>query len=111
MKKIFNHYRSITTRSQINKRNFIFVFMLENQNSPLSHYSLVMEYADSGTLQSYLKENNLSWNDKFNIAYQLACAVTCLHNEGIVHNDLVTCFLIVMLLYTIVVYVHAFTCL
>ncbi|CAB4414981.1 unnamed protein product [Rhizophagus irregularis] len=49
-----------------------------------------MEYADSGPLKNYLKENfnNLTWNDKYNLAYQLACAVLCLHNEGIVHRDL-----------------------
>ncbi|CAB5376874.1 unnamed protein product [Rhizophagus irregularis] len=49
-----------------------------------------MEYADSGPLKDYLKENfnNLTWNDKYNFAYQLACAVSCLHNEGIVHRDL-----------------------
>jgi serine/threonine protein kinase len=53
-----------------------------------------MEYADSGTLKDYLKEtfNNLTWNDKYNLAYQLACAVSCLHNEGIVHRDLVIHF-------------------
>ena len=50
-----------------------------------------MEYADSGTLREYLKEhfNSLTWDDKYNMAYQLACAVSCLHNEGIVHRDLV----------------------
>jgi serine/threonine protein kinase len=50
-----------------------------------------MEYADSGTLHDYLKNNfnNLTWNDKYNLAYQLASAVSCLHNEGIVHRDLV----------------------
>ncbi len=50
-----------------------------------------MEYADSGSLRSYLKKNfgNLTWNDKYNMAYQLAGAVSCLHNEGIVHRDLV----------------------
>ena len=50
-----------------------------------------MEYADSGSLQSYLKKNfsDLTWDDKYNMAYQLACAVSCLHNEGIVHRDLV----------------------
>ncbi|POG77709.1 kinase-like domain-containing protein [Rhizophagus irregularis DAOM 181602=DAOM 197198] len=49
-----------------------------------------MEYAESGPLKNYLKENfnNLTWNDKYNFAYQLACAVSCLHNEGIVHRDL-----------------------
>ena len=52
---------------------------------------LVMEYADAGTLKNYLKENfnNLTWDDKHNLAYQLACAVLCLHNEEIVHRDLV----------------------
>ena len=51
----------------------------------------MMEYADSGTLRNYLKEHfgNLTWNDKFNLALQLANAVSCLHDEGIVHRDLV----------------------
>ena len=51
-----------------------------------------MEHADSsGTLQDYLKVcfNNLTWDDKFNLALQLANAVSCLHDERIVHCDLV----------------------
>ncbi len=50
-----------------------------------------MEYADSGTLREYLKKNfdNLTWNIKFNMALQLSCAILCLHDEGIVHRDLV----------------------
>ncbi|CAB4379630.1 unnamed protein product [Rhizophagus irregularis] len=56
----------------------------ENQRKK---YMLVMEYADSGTLRKYLNEN-LSWNDKYNLAFQLVCAVSCLHGEGIVHRDL-----------------------
>ncbi|EXX62340.1 Ste7p [Rhizophagus irregularis DAOM 197198w] len=53
-------------------------------------YMLVMEYADSGTLRRYLKENfsSLTWNDKSVIAYQLAYAVSCLHDENIIHGDL-----------------------
>ena len=64
---------------------------LENPNVQSKNYILVMEYADSGTLKDYLKENfnNLTWDDKYNFAYQLACAVSCLHDEGIVHRDLV----------------------
>uniref|UniRef100_U9SK41 Protein kinase domain-containing protein n=1 Tax=Rhizophagus irregularis (strain DAOM 181602 / DAOM 197198 / MUCL 43194) TaxID=747089 RepID=U9SK41_RHIID len=60
------------------------------QNDLLKRYLLVMEYADSGTLRDYLKKNfnNLTWNNKYNLAYQLACAVSCLHNEEIVHRDL-----------------------
>ena len=50
-----------------------------------------MEYADSGTLRDYLKKNfnNLTWDDKFNLALQLAYAVLCLHDERIIHRDLV----------------------
>ncbi|CAI2187209.1 7484_t:CDS:2 [Funneliformis geosporum] len=49
-----------------------------------------MEYADGGALKKYLKENfnKLTWGDKYNLAYQLSCAVSCLHNEGILHRDL-----------------------
>jgi serine/threonine protein kinase len=57
----------------------------------MKKYLFVMEYADGGSLQNYLKENfnNLTWEDKYKLAYQLACAVSCLHDEGIVHRDLV----------------------
>lgn len=50
-----------------------------------------MEYADSGTLQNYLKENfeRLTWDDKLNLAFQLSCGVSCLHDEEIIHHDLV----------------------
>ena len=58
-----------------------------------------MEYADNGTLRNYLKDHfeNLTWNNKFNLALQLACAVSCLHGERIVHCDLV-----IHLLYTLI---------
>ncbi|GBC45074.2 kinase-like domain-containing protein [Rhizophagus irregularis DAOM 181602=DAOM 197198] len=53
-------------------------------------YSLVIEYAENGTLRKYLKENfeNLTWEDKLDLAFQLAYAVLCLHDEGIMHRDL-----------------------
>ncbi|POG65388.1 kinase-like domain-containing protein, partial [Rhizophagus irregularis DAOM 181602=DAOM 197198] len=68
-------------------------FESENHNN----YRLVLEYADGGTLQNYLKENfnKLTWDDKYNMAYQLSCAVSCLHNEGIVHRDLHSCNILV----------------
>ncbi|CAB5364565.1 unnamed protein product [Rhizophagus irregularis] len=58
-----------------------------------NNYQLVMEYADGGTLRSYLKENfnKFTWDDKYNMAYQLSCAVSCLHDERIVHRDLHSC--------------------
>jgi serine/threonine protein kinase len=50
-----------------------------------------LEYADSGTLNVYLKNhfNELDWNDKLRLAFQLASAVECIHNRGIIHRDLV----------------------
>ncbi|RGB36753.1 kinase-like domain-containing protein [Rhizophagus diaphanus] len=65
-------------------------FESDNPDDLLKKYSLVMEYADSGTLKNYLKKNfnNLTWDNKYNLAYQLACGVLCLHNEGIIHRDL-----------------------
>jgi serine/threonine protein kinase len=66
-----------------------FFFSLEYHIN--NNYMLVMEYADGGSLRSYLKKNfiSLTWDDKFNMAHQLSCAISCLHNEGIVHRDLV----------------------
>ena len=68
--------------------------LIENTIGQTKNYLLVMEYADSGTLRDYLKKNfdTLTWNDKYNLAYQLACAVSCLHGEGIIHRDLVKFF-------------------
>jgi serine/threonine protein kinase len=50
-----------------------------------------MEYADSGTLRNYLRKqfDNLTWNNKLNLACQLASAISCLHDKDIVHRDLV----------------------
>jgi serine/threonine protein kinase len=50
-----------------------------------------LEYADSGTLKTYLKEHfkELDWNDKLNLALQLSNAISCLHESDIIHRDLV----------------------
>ncbi|PKC10699.1 HCP-like protein [Rhizophagus irregularis] len=55
-----------------------------------NQYSLVLEYTDGGSLYSYLKENftKLEWNDKYRLALQLASAMGCIHNKGIIHCDL-----------------------
>jgi serine/threonine protein kinase len=70
---------------------FFLLLIGNHQSDDLKEHLLVMEYADSGTLRNYLKERfvNLTWNDKLNLALQLARAVSCLHDEGIAHRDLV----------------------
>ena len=54
-------------------------------------YILVLEYADSDTLNAYLNKNfnELNWNDKLGLAIQLTSAVNHLHDNNIIHRDLV----------------------
>ncbi|CAB4393314.1 unnamed protein product [Rhizophagus irregularis] len=56
----------------------------------IQKYSFVLEYADSGTLNTYLNEhfNELDWTDKYKLASQLASAIEFLHGEDIIHRDL-----------------------
>ena len=62
----------------------------------------VLEYADSGTLRDYLKNNfnKLDWNEKLQFAIQIADAVSCLHRKNIVHRDLVSIFIFNFLIIT-----------
>jgi serine/threonine protein kinase len=57
----------------------------------MNEYSLVLEYANNGTLNTYLSEhfNELDWNEKCFLALQLASAVEFLHEKNIIHRDLV----------------------
>lgn len=49
------------------------IYSLADENKK---YLLIIEYADGGTLKQYLKKNlnNLTWDNKYNLAYQLASA-------------------------------------
>ncbi|GES91938.1 kinase-like domain-containing protein [Rhizophagus clarus] len=62
----------------------------ESENQRGNKFILVLEYADGGSLRNYLNENfdTLTWDHKCNLAHQLACAVSCLHDENILHCDL-----------------------
>src|SRR3954454_9836211 len=87
--------------AKTDKINCSYIF-LENKVDQLKNYLLVMEYANGGTLRNYLKRdfNILTWDNKFSLAYQLACALSCLHDERIVHRDLVITFKIIKPLFT-----------
>ncbi|CAJ0913509.1 17671_t:CDS:2, partial [Entrophospora sp. SA101] len=47
-------------------------------------------YADSGTLRDYLQEKaeSISWDLKLKFASEIASAVSCLHENNIIHRDL-----------------------
>jgi serine/threonine protein kinase len=68
-----------------------------------SNYLLILEYADSGTLGSYLKENfyKLDWNIKLQFAIQIADAVSCIHQHDIIHCDLVSISLTFVFIFNI----------
>ncbi|RGB27011.1 kinase-like domain-containing protein [Rhizophagus diaphanus] len=55
-----------------------------------NQYSLVLEYADGGSLYSYLKKSftKLGWDDKYCLALQLANAIDFIHSKGIIHCNL-----------------------
>ena len=57
----------------------------------MNKYALVLEYANDGTLNTYLSKHfsELNWNDKYHLALQLADAVEFLHEKDIIHRDLV----------------------
>lgn len=65
----------------------------------MKKYLLVMEYADANSLQNYLKENfkKLTWEDKYKLSYQLICGISYLHDEEIIHRNLVISFIIVII--------------
>jgi serine/threonine protein kinase len=57
-------------------------------------YLLVLEYADSKTLREYLKKNSetFKWENQLKFAKEMANAISCLHDNGILHRDLVSLF-------------------
>ncbi|PKK64231.1 kinase-like protein [Rhizophagus irregularis] len=69
----------------VNIIRFFGITSKEVRNNQAKEYLLVMEYANGNSLRNYLKENfnNLTWEDKYEFAYQLTCAVSHLHDKGI----------------------------
>jgi len=51
-----------------------------------------MEYANEGDLRMFLSKNfkDLDWNKKFKLALNITNGLYYLHNENILHRDLVS---------------------
>ena len=56
------------------------------------NHSLVLEYADGGTLREYLRNDAITfkWESQLKFAKEIASAILCLHKNDIVHRDLVS---------------------
>ncbi|RIA92255.1 kinase-like domain-containing protein [Glomus cerebriforme] len=55
------------------------------------NYSLVLEYADGGTLRKYLNDNTITfkWENQLKFAKEIASAISWLHvDKRIIHGDL-----------------------
>jgi serine/threonine protein kinase len=55
------------------------------------NYSLVLEYADGGTLGKYL-ENAITLKSEVQLKFakEIASAILCLHANDIIHRDIVS---------------------
>jgi serine/threonine protein kinase len=57
------------------------------------NYSLVLEYAEGGTLGKYLRDNTITfkWESQLKFAKEMLSAISWLHTDkGIIHGDLVS---------------------
>ncbi|RIB03333.1 kinase-like domain-containing protein [Gigaspora rosea] len=57
-----------------------------DQNSKLN--CLVMEYAEGGTLQKYIQNKDLIWQERIRLAKQITEGIAYLHSIKIIHRDL-----------------------
>ncbi|CAG8494600.1 31418_t:CDS:2 [Racocetra persica] len=69
----------------------IIKFHAITQDPRTEEYSIVLQFADGGDLNNYLKNNKLEWSEIIRMAKGLAAGVHYLHNYqgGIIHGDLV----------------------
>ncbi|GES80240.1 kinase-like domain-containing protein [Rhizophagus clarus] len=83
-----NIQREVDSHENIIK--FYGITMVDPEDEEFRRHGIVMEYANNGNLQTYLERyfDKLTWNDKYNLAYQLSSAVFYLHEKDIIHRDL-----------------------
>jgi len=71
--------------AKLNHANIVQIYDITQQEQQIS---LVMEYLDGKTLQSYQQEHIVTLTQKLAIISQISKGLTAAHNQGIVHCDL-----------------------
>ncbi|KAF0515144.1 kinase-like protein [Gigaspora margarita] len=68
--------------------NIITIYGVTKDNN--GYYNVVLQYANEGTLQEYLKINlnQSQWTDKLRIAEEISSGLLFLHNNNIIHRNL-----------------------
>jgi len=63
------------------------MYFLDGKN-----YSLVLEFADGGTLGEYLENDatTFEWKRQLRFSKEISSAMLCFHDNKIVHRDLVS---------------------
>lgn len=51
---------------------------------------LAMPFANNGNLRNYIKKNKLAFGEKLEIAKGIANGIKVLHNNGVVHANIVS---------------------
>lgn len=68
------------------------IFILDEKK-----YSLVLEYADGGTLRDYLRRDTIifKWEDQLRFGKEITSAILFLHDDvKIIHGDIVSIFVL-----------------
>ena len=68
-----------------------YIYYIKDDVSSANNCILVIEYANSGNLSDYLRKSfdEMDWDIKLKFAKEIASAVKCLHDNDIIHRDLV----------------------
>ncbi|CAB4405276.1 unnamed protein product [Rhizophagus irregularis] len=85
MREIINEINLMIIASNPNIIRFFGITKLKDE------LSLVLEYADGGTLEKYLRDNAttlIKWETQLKFANETAAAISWLHHNKIIHGDL-----------------------
>ena len=73
--------------ASLSHHNIVSVYDVGETEDGLNY--IVMEYVDGITLKEYIKRNyRLDWREACEFAYQIAMALECAHEHGIIHRDI-----------------------
>ncbi|GBC22144.2 kinase-like domain-containing protein [Rhizophagus irregularis DAOM 181602=DAOM 197198] len=64
-------------------------------NNIIRFYGITKHESSTENIFNPTKNYLLTWNNKYNLAYWLACSVLCLHEEGIIQRDLHSCSVLI----------------
>ena len=70
--------------------NILYIIFLIDPTT--RRYFMVLQYANGGNLRDFLNERHesLNWEQRINMASQIAGGLKCIHERNIVHRDLVS---------------------